>query len=89
MTSPINISESARVASASGALAGKVARATDPANSTLGRIGDTAAAVQLAARVVPASWRFLKRYPLSASLIIAGLAWAAYSWRLARHSTQR
>jgi hypothetical protein len=76
-----SVGESARVASASGALAGKVASAADPARSTLGRVLDTAAAVQLAARVLPGSWRFLRRYPLSATLIVLGLAWAAYSWR--------
>ena len=76
---------SARVASASGALAGKVASAADPGRSTVGRLVDAAAAVQLAARVVPGAWRFLRRYPFSATLIILGLAGAAYSWRFREH----
>ena len=66
-----------------------MAGVTGSANSMLGHIGDTAAAVQLATRMLPAGWRFLKRYPLSASLIIAGVAWAAYSRRPPRHSTRR
>jgi len=78
--------QSARVASASGALAGRVASAADPARSTLGRVVDTAAAVQLAARVLPRGWRLLRRYPLGASLIILGLACAAYSWRFHDHA---
>ena len=54
-----------------------------------GRIVDTAAAVKLAARVLPASWRFVKRYPLSASLVIAGLALVAYSWRVPERFTSQ
>jgi hypothetical protein len=79
-----NASESAKVASAGGTLAGKVASAADPARSMLGRVTDTAAAIQLATRVLPAGWRLVRRYPLGASLVILGLAWAAYSWRPTR-----
>ena len=77
---PHNLGGSARVASA-GTLAKKVAGAADPAQSLLGRLGDTAAAVQLATRLLPTGWRLMRRYPLRSSFVILGLAWAAYSLR--------
>jgi len=87
--STINVSESARVASRGGAFAQKVAGATDPGRSMLGRAVDLAAALQLAVRVVPAGWRLMKRYPLSAALITVGLAWGAYSSRSMSQPTPR
>ena len=56
--------EAAEVAAHTSSFVEKVAAAGSPARSTLGRIGKSAAAVKLGARVLPAAWRFIKRHPV-------------------------
>ena len=80
---------SAEIASKSSTLARKVMGVADPGRSLLGRVGDTAVAVQLATRLLPTGWRLLKRYPVRSSLMILGLALAAYSLRPMNNATRK
>jgi hypothetical protein len=80
--------EGAKAASNAGAMAEKVTTATDSSNSVLGRVGATAAAVRLATRLVPATWRLVKRYPgVSSMLLVAvvGVAFMARPTGVTRH----
>ncbi len=70
--------EASHVAAKAGSFVEKVASAGSPEHGTLGRIGKTAAAVQLGARVLPAFWRFIKRHPVGGTVAIAALAGVAY-----------
>jgi hypothetical protein len=76
------------LAAATRTLATKLAGASDPSHSTLSRLGDTAAAVQLASRVLPVGWRLVRRSPLISTLLILGLAWAAYNLRSSSPATR-
>jgi hypothetical protein len=67
----------ADVASDTGAFVQKAAGAAAPSGSMVGRVVDTAAAAKVGARLIPAAWRMIKRYPLGTSLIIIGLVAAA------------
>lgn len=80
---------SAEIASKSSTLARKVMGVADPKRSLLGRVGDTAVAVQLATRLLPTGWRLLKRYPVRSSLMILGVALAAYSLRPMNNATRK
>jgi hypothetical protein len=70
--------EPAAVVSDTGAFVKDVAGAVGGSHSTLERVGETAAAVKLGVRIIPAAWQFAKRRPLSASLALVALAAAAY-----------
>lgn len=74
--------ETADVAAKAGSLVEKVASAGSPARATLGRIGKSAAAVQLGARLLPGLWRFIKRHPVGGSVAIVALAGVAYMIRM-------
>jgi len=76
--------ETAEVASQAGAFVEKVASAGNPSGGTLGRIGEGAAAVKVGARLIPATWRFVKRHPVGGSLAIVALIGIAYWMRTAR-----
>ncbi len=66
--------EPAKVASDAGAMVEKVGTAASSSTSVLGRVGATAAAVRVATRLLPAAWRFAKRYPaVSALLLVAAI----------------
>ncbi len=81
--------QSAQTASEAGAFVEKAAGAAAPTNSMLGRVGAAVSAVQIGARLLPAAWRFMKRYPVASSLTIAGLIWAAYTMRPNARSSER
>jgi hypothetical protein len=70
--------EAAEVAAKAGSFVEKVAAAGSPEHGTLGRIGKSAAAVKLGARVIPAFWRFVKRHPVGGSVAIVALVGMAY-----------
>jgi hypothetical protein len=64
----------------------KASQAINSSNSALGRIGATAAAVRIGTRVLPATWRFLKRHPAVGSMLLVMVIGAAYLARPARVS---
>ena len=70
--------QAADVAAKAGSFVEKVASAGSPERTTLGRIGKTAAAVQLGARLLPALWRFIRRHPVGGAVAIAAVAGVAY-----------
>jgi len=70
--------QAADVAAKAGSFVEKAASAGSPGHATLGRIGQTAGAVQLGARLLPAFWRFIKRHPVGGAVAIAALAGVAY-----------
>src|SRR3569832_687480 len=74
------IDESAKPASDASAFVQKAAHVSDDSNSVIGRVG-AAAAVSLGARLLPAGLRFLRRYPIAGTLVVAGIALAVYSLR--------
>ena len=73
-----NLREGAQVASNAGSMVEKVTTAADSSSSVLGRIGATAAAVRVGARLLPATWRFFKRYPVVSSLLLVAVIGVAY-----------
>jgi hypothetical protein len=77
-----NAAEAADVAAKAGSLVEKVASAGSPARATLGRIGKSAAAVQLGARLLPGFWRFIKRHPVGGPVAVAALVGVAYMIRM-------
>jgi hypothetical protein len=83
---PENPAESARTTSDTGAFVAKAADAATPSNSVVGRVGAAASAVSIGARLLPTGWRMLRRYPLAATVAIAGLVCVAYLVRPARKS---
>ena len=80
--------DGAQVTSDAGSMVEKVSRAANPSDSTLGRIGATAAAVRIGTRLLPATWRFLKRHPAMGSLLLVAVIGAAYWARPVRVSAQ-
>jgi hypothetical protein len=70
--------EAADVAAQTGSFVEKVASAGSPERATLGRIGKSAAAVKIGARLLPALWRFIKRHPVGGSVAIAALVGVTY-----------
>jgi hypothetical protein len=56
----------------------KVSTAANSSKSMLGRVGATAAAVRVATRLLPATWRFFKRYPAVSSLLLVAVIGVAY-----------
>jgi len=85
---PDRVREPVKTASEAGAFVEKAAGAAQPSTSTLGRVGAAATAVKLGARLVPAAWRLLKRYPVASALGAAGLIWAVYLMRATRTSAR-
>ena len=75
------IDESAKTASDASAFVQKAAHVSDDSNSVIGRVGAAASAVSLGARLLPAGLRFLRRYPIAGTLVVAGIALAVYSLR--------
>jgi hypothetical protein len=73
--------QSAKTTSEAGAFVEKAAGAATPTNSMLGRVGAAASAIKIGARLLPAAWRLMKRYPVASSFVIAGALWAAYAMR--------
>ncbi len=73
--------EPAQVASDAGAMVEKVGTAANSSTSMLGRVGAAAAAVRVATRVLPATWRFVKRYPAVSSLLLVAVIGVAYMAR--------
>jgi hypothetical protein len=78
MNAPRSPAKSAKTASGNGGLAEHVAGAASASHSTLGRLGEAAVAVELGSRMIPAVWRFAKRRPMGASLLLLGLFGVAY-----------
>jgi hypothetical protein len=76
-TQPHDGGQSAQTASQAGAFVEKAAGAAAPSNSMLGRVGAAASAIKIGAKLLPGAWRMMKRYPVTSSLAIAGLLWAA------------
>ncbi len=70
--------EPAQVASDAGAIVEKVGTAANSSTSVLGRVGAAAAAVRVATRLVPATWRFVERYPALSSLLLVAAVGVAY-----------
>ncbi len=70
--------EPAQMASDAGAMVEKVGTAASSSTSVLGRVGATAAAVRVATRLLPATWRFVKRYPAVSSLLLVAAIGVAY-----------
>jgi hypothetical protein len=79
-----NVGESAQTVSDASAFVGKAAGAASESRSTLGRIGSTVSTVSLGARLLPTALRLIKRYPLGATLTLAGVVWMLYSARSRR-----
>jgi hypothetical protein len=73
--------ESAQTAADAGAFVQKAARVGDGSSSVIRRVGAAASAVSVGARLLPAGLRFLRRYPIAATLVVAGIALAVYSLR--------
>ena len=73
--------EAAEVAAQTGSFAEKVAAARSPARTTLGRIGEGAAAVKLGARLLPAFWRFIRRHPVGGPVALLAVLGVAYWMR--------
>jgi hypothetical protein len=61
-----------------GHLAERTAHVIGPASSALGRIAAAVSAVKLGARVIPTGGRLLRRYPVAAALVVAGVLAALY-----------
>jgi hypothetical protein len=74
--------EAADAAAKAGSFVEKVASAGSPERATLARIGKSAAAVELGARILPAAWRFMKRHPVGGSVALAALVGVAYLMRM-------
>ncbi len=70
--------DSADMLSDTGALAKHAAGAANDSRSTLERVGETAAAIKLGSRILPAAWRFAQRRPWSASVAILAILGAVY-----------
>jgi hypothetical protein len=75
------LDESAQTASDASAFVQKAAHVSDDSNSLIGRVGATASAMSLGARLLPAGLRFLRRYPVAGTLVVAGVVLVAYSLR--------
>lgn len=82
------VGDRAKVASDAGSMVEKVSHAANSSNSALGRIGATAAAVRIGSRLLPATWRFLKRHPAMGSMLLVAVIGVAYLARPDRMSAQ-
>jgi len=72
------VGDRAQVAADAGSMVEKVSHAANASDSVLGRVGATAAAVRIGARLLPATWRFFKRHPAVGSLLLAAVIGAAF-----------
>lgn len=70
--------DSAAVASETGALAKNLGGAASSSHSVVGRLGEAVAAAKIGSKVLPAAWRTAKRQPLIASLATLLLVGAAF-----------
>ena len=82
------VEDGAQVASDAGSMVEKVSNAANPSRSALGRVGATAAAVRMGARLLPAAWRFFKRHPAVGSLLLVTVIGVAYLARPIGSSSQ-
>jgi hypothetical protein len=62
-----------RLASDATSLLEKTTAAMDPNRSSLGHTTSAVSAARLSVRVLPGSFRLMKRYPLASGLVIAGI----------------
>lgn len=76
-----SLDESAQTASDASAFVQKAAHVSDGSKSVIGRVGATASAVSLGARLLPAALRFLRRYPVAGTLAVAGAVLVVYALR--------
>jgi hypothetical protein len=85
---PNGLHHSARTVSDAGAFFERAAHAARPSASSIGRVGAAITAVRLGARLLPAGRRLFNRYPVAATLIIAGSIAALYWGRSMRSSSR-
>lgn len=75
---PDELRQSGRTLSDTGTLVERSAHAARPSTSALGRIAAAVSIAQVAARLIPAGGRMLRRYPVGSLLVVVGLLVALY-----------
>ena len=80
-TRRVDFGRSAQTASHAGAFVQSVAGVANPSKSALGRVAAAVSAAKLGARVLPAGWRLVKRYPVASAVTVAALVGLVYLTR--------
>jgi len=83
-----DVGRSGRVLSHLGAFVERAAHAANPSRSKVGRAAAIVTVARLGARLLPAGWRFAKRYPLASTIAISGILLALYTTRPPRASSR-
>ena len=81
-----DIAHPGRAVSDAGAFIERATHAAHPSNSSLARLGAAVSAIRLAARLLPAGRRLLRRNPVAGTLLIIGIAGGLYLARAARET---